>query len=766
MDERLENPIDEAGFEHTLDLGPHFLRELTTSGSFDIRGEIWSTTFGKVISCLPIPAALIDEWGDVWTLNEAWGRLLRHYKKLQNTPFADLMAHPVGKERMACLLQEVLAERRPQVTEGKLTVGDSTVWARMTFRSVRLMGGRFVLALLENLTGEKVQLEKNRRLQLCLERLVAKRTDQLRRKNDQLKREILAHKKTLRALEDSERRYRCVVEDQTDMIFRFLPDGTLVFVNPACAHFVGRTPEEICSETAFDIMPGIFGCTLKEVLTELSEKNRTVEFEHLLTNADDQPRWTIWTVRAIIEEKRRVTAFQGVGRDITERKLAADRLYKSEELLRAVFNSTEDIVVVKDRDLRITHWNPALEHFLGLDGSQIAGRRDEEFLDPEFAARSTERDKRVLDGKMAVEVETTVPIRGTSVTLLEAKTPLLSPQGEVIGVVTICKDITSRKPRRNPKVLADEPFPSTAMQSTVQRARIAANSDSNLLLQGETGTGKDFLARWIHDKSARSAFSYQAVNCAALPPALAESELFGHERGAFTGAVVAKKGLVEISEGGTLLLNEIGELPLELQAKLLVFLDTRSFLRVGGSREISVNVRVIAATHRDLRAEMAAGRFLEPLYYRLNVLKIEIPPLRERLDDLTILVERLYGQLTSKMPPSEVPEIQMVSIRNLKKYQWPGNVRELKNLLERALIMAQGNVIILKAPADDTAVEDVKPPRADVYDGTLKAGLEEFTKRMCEDALLRADGNRAQAARKLGISRGTLYRIIHQSGLE
>lgn len=302
------------------------------------------------------------------------------------------------------------------------------------------------------------------------------------------------------------------------------------------------------------------------------------------------------------------------------------------------------------------------------------------------------------------------------------------------------------------------------MQVTMKRARIAANTEATILLQGESGSGKDFLARWIHDHSSRASFSYLAINCAALPPDLAESELFGHERGAFTGAVTSKRGLLELAEGGTLLLNEIGELSLSLQAKLLTFLDTWSFRRVGGSREIHVDARLIAATHRDLGEEIAAGRFLEPLYYRLNVLRIEIPPLRKRLEDLPILVDRLYAELTSKMLPSDVPEIDMSSIANLLDYSWPGNVRELKNVLERALMLAQGNRVVLRPPVNEVSRNGLA--LATMQGETLSAAVEKLTKFMCEEALRVSGGNRKQAAECLGISRGAFYRYLEKFGLD
>ncbi len=757
--------INEIGFTDTIDLGNLFVTELTDSGSFDIRGEIWSTTFGKVIRALPIPAALINESHKMWALNEAWGRLTDDYKQLRGNPFADLMSDLAGKERISQLIEDVFAGRRPLVSEGGLRLARGHVWARLTFRSIRIKEQRFALLLVEDLTAEKVHLTENRRLRGNLERRVEERTAQLQRTNEELRLEILAHSKTLEALEASESRYREVVEDQTDMIYRFLPDGGLIFVNPVCAQFLGESPEGLYGWNVFDIMPSDYGRKLRQILEDLDVKNSSGELEYLLPDAKGEQRWTRWTIRAIFDEQGDATAFQCVGRDVTDRKAAADALRKSEELLRAVFESTRDMILIKDRNLRITHWNPASENLLGVDASQLRGKRAEDLFDPKTAASVLELDRRVLRGEV-VEVETTHHILGGSMTFLEVRSPLLTPQGDVVGVCTVARDITSRKNVGTSRVAKAERFLSVSMQTTMERARIIAETDSTILLQGETGTGKDFLARWIHAHSSRANFSYISINCAALPPDLAESELFGHERGAFTGAVATKKGLLEISEGGTVLLNEIGELSLPLQAKLLTFLDTRSFLRVGGSREIHVNARLIAATHRDLRREIADGRFLEPLYYRLNVLRIDIPPLRDRLADLPVLVESLYAELTSKMLPSQVPRIEMTSIRNLSNYHWPGNVRELKNILERALMMARGNTVVLKPPVDEIAQRDMAFNVDEIYGETLGSAIEKLTKLMCDAALRRAAGNRSQAAASLGISLSALSRNLRKFGIE
>lgn len=752
---------DEMEPTETIDLGSMFQHELTDSGSFDIRGEMLGTTFGKVIQALPIPAVLIDRSHKTWVANEAWGRITPDYKQLLGASFPNLIADPAGREKASQALEKVLVERRPQLIETVLQIGLKRVWARMTLRSIRVKKDRFVFLLLEDLTAEKIQLQKNRQLQRDLERRVAERTAQLQRANEELSLAILAHKKTLQALEASESRYRAVVEDQTEMVYRFLPEGELTFANVAYARFLAESPDELVGRNVFDLMPADAGRKMKEMLSVLEAKSPTVEVEQILLNSNGERRWTQWINRGIFDERGTLTAIQCVGRDITESRVAQEALRKSEERLRAIFESTQDLIFIKDRDLRITHWNPAVEALLGLDASRIGGLRDEDLFDAKTAAVLRELDERVLRGEV-VEVENTLPIPGVPMTCLDVRSPLRDTAGNVIGVCVMCRDITSRKELGAPRVPQAEIFRSASMQVTMERARIAANVDAMVLLQGESGTGKDFLARWIHDHSSRSSFSYFSINCAAVPSELAESELFGHDRGAFTGAVTKKRGLLELAEGGTLLLNEIGELSLPLQAKLLTFLDTRTFLRVGGHREIHVNARLMAATHRDLKDEVAEKRFLEPLYHRLNVLKIEIPPLRDRLDDIPILVEQIFAELCSSMRVSEAPIIGAPSMRNLLRYDWPGNVRELRNVLERALILSQGNRIVLRPPTDETTSKDITLPPAVGQSEALTDALEELTRAMCQEALRRSGGNKAEAARDLGISRGALHRILRR----
>jgi transcriptional regulator with PAS, ATPase and Fis domain len=231
---------------------------------------------------------------------------------------------------------------------------------------------------------------------------------------------------------------------------------------------------------------------------------------------------------------------------------------------------------------------------------------------------------------------------------------------------------------------------STTMKHGLEKAWLVAQSYSTVLLLGESGSGKDYLARYIHDQSKRSDGPFFSINCAALPPELAESELFGHEEGAFTGARGRKRGLIELAAEGTLVLNEIGEIPLLLQAKLLTFLDTLQFVRVGGQSHVKANVRIIAATNKDLQRMVSGGNFREDLFHRLNVITIHVPALRERLEDLPALAQALLAEVMKSTGEAMTAELQQETLQAMARYSWPGNIRELRNVLERCLVLSSG----------------------------------------------------------------------------
>ncbi len=238
---------------------------------------------------------------------------------------------------------------------------------------------------------------------------------------------------------------------------------------------------------------------------------------------------------------------------------------------------------------------------------------------------------------------------------------------------------------------------SSALKSVLEEVSLVAPTDATVLILGETGTGKELIARAIHERSNRSSRPFIRVNCAAIPPSLIASELFGHERGAFTGALQRRLGRFEAAHGGTIFLDEIGELPMETQIALLRVLQEREFERVGSSQPISVDVRIIAATNRDLKAAVAAGTFRQDMFYRLNVFPIQVPPLRERIDDIPLLVEHFVERYAQKAG-KKFSDIKMDTIEMLQAYDWPGNIRELQNVIERAVILCESETFSVDGP--------------------------------------------------------------------
>ena len=301
---------------------------------------------------------------------------------------------------------------------------------------------------------------------------------------------------------------------------------------------------------------------------------------------------------------------------------------------------------------------------------------------------------------------------------------------------------------------------SPAFRRALQRAQQVAASDADILIQAESGTGKELLARMIHELSPRRTRPFVAVNCAAFPESLLESELFGHTKGAFTGAAAAKPGKFELANGGTLLLDEVGEMPLPLQPKLLRVLQEREFDRLGDTRPVKIDIRIVATTNRSLEAMVRAAHFRADLYYRLNVIPLSLPALRERPEDILELAEhfaRLYAKKES--PPALKPEF----VEHLKRYGWPGNVRELANLMRRAVALSPELVGLDVLEPDELFFGGA----TSASDTQLRAGvsLESVERRLLEMTLDATGGNRSRAAEMLGVSLRTVRNKIRGYGL-
>jgi DNA-binding NtrC family response regulator len=314
------------------------------------------------------------------------------------------------------------------------------------------------------------------------------------------------------------------------------------------------------------------------------------------------------------------------------------------------------------------------------------------------------------------------------------------------------ENLVLRESARGPRFVVADP----RMEAVAETARRAAASASTVLLLGESGTGKEVLARQVHAWSPRASGPFVGVNCAALAETLLESELFGHEKGAFTGAHARKPGKVELAQGGTLLLDEIGDVSLAFQAKLLRVLEERSYERVGGTRSLEADVRVVAATNKDLKKKVQEGTFREDLFYRLNVIAITVPPLRERPQDVRALAEHFVREIAreAKRP---VPGLAPEALELLAGHDWPGNIRELKNAIERAIVLCPGGQL---GAADFPITLFEKPAGSDFH-----ARVEEFRKKIIREALEQSGGNQTKAAEKLGLQRTYLARLVKQLGI-
>ena len=306
---------------------------------------------------------------------------------------------------------------------------------------------------------------------------------------------------------------------------------------------------------------------------------------------------------------------------------------------------------------------------------------------------------------------------------------------------------------------------SGSLAAVLERVRLVAPANTTVLLEGETGTGKELIAQSLHQNSNRAREPFVAVHCAALPSNLLESELFGHEKGAFTGASEKRIGRFEAAHGGTLFLDEIGEIDASTQVKLLRFLESKTFERVGSIQPVQVDVRLVCATNKDLRAMVRKGEFREDLYFRLDVVKIELPPLRDRVDDIPLLLGHFLDQFAEE---NNLPKINLTTkaLSVLQAYRWPGNIRELRNFCENLVVLKQGGEVneydldprFLHTQEPDTEGEDALTPMYASPSGLLSK--EENEKRLLRNALVQSHGNRTKAAQLMGISRRTLHRKL------
>lgn len=580
--------------------------------------------------------------------------------------------------------------------------------------------------------------------------------------------DITERKITERALVSSQARLRYLLHSGPAVVYTSETSGDYqaTFMSENVLAQTGYEAHEFTDDPQFWISrvhPEDIERLMAEMSTLFEKGKHAVEYR--FRTKDGTHRWMRDEMILVRDEKGVPLEIVGCWFDITGRKTAEEALRASEDRFRAVIETAGVGVYTKERSLRYSLINPAMAGLLGLSVEEILGRTDKQLFGKEAAHHLREVDLRVLSGH-TVEEEHTRLVKGRPITFLEIKAPMRDAAGNVTGICGVARDITEWVPAPPESTAGRYEYQSAAGRSALNAARLAAQTNSIVLLTGESGSGKDYFARYIHQQSLRAAGPFYAINCAALPADLAESELFGYEAGAFTGAFRRKRGLIDLAEGGTLLLNEIGEMPLAVQSKLLTFLDTKSFARLGGGKPVTVDTRLIVATNRNLDAEVKQGKFRADLFHRVNVLSIRIPPLRERGEDIPMLVNQLLSELAAELQLSRVPEIGAVTMSKICQYEWPGNIRELRNVLERMLILSSLEFPQSDQPFEERGNAEEKhftvgfPPQSSYPDTVAK-----LKRWLIQEALDTCDGNKPEAARLLGMTRHALRRQMMAAGL-
>src|ERR1700736_6130330 len=506
----------------------------------------------------------------------------------------------------------------------------------------------------------------------------------------------------------SEDKYRVMVDTIPALVWCTLPDGSNEFHNQRWHDYTGLSEG---AEHGWGWKVAYHPEDLEPLLVKFQSivaSGEPGEMEARLRRFDGEYRWFLIRAVPFRDETGKIVKWYGSSTDIEDRKRAEEKLRQDERELRRITDAIAQTIVVQSPDGAPIYANQAVLDYTGLTIEDVtASDFRAQIFHPEDIERLREERRAALARGVPFDIEQrALRHDGQYRWFLIRYNPFHDEQGRLVRWYATGTDIEDRKRAeeriRNENVALREEIDrssmfeeivgaSAALRRVLTQVEKVAPTDSTVLISGETGTGKELIARAVYKRSNRSARAFISVNCGAIPHSLIASELFGHEKGAFTGAMQRRAGRFEAADGGTIFLDEIGELPVETQIALLRVLQEREFERVGGTRPIQVDVRVIAATHRDLGAAIADGRFREDLFYRLNVFPIETPPLRERKDDILMLVEYFVQRYARKAGKS-IHTIEKKTLERLRAYDWPGNIREVQNVIERSVILSSGDV--------------------------------------------------------------------------
>ena len=583
-------------------------------------------------------------------------------------------------------------------------------------------------------------------------------------------------------LHQDEEELRRIIDLIPPKIVVLNPDGTVIYANRGALEYAGMSPDEMSADDALD---RVFHPEDVQRLREGQRKGLSgttpFEAEWRARGKDGKYRWFLIRYNPLLDESGKVIRWYATGTDIEHRKQAEIKLRQEERELRQLIDFLPQQVVVLDKDGALLQANKTMLDYRGFTLAEMKGvgtcERFKRDVHPDDLERVQNERSAGLSRGMPFEMEKRLLGKdGQYRWFLFRYNPVLNDDREVIRWFATATDIEDRKQAedrmRNEAVALREDIArssmfeeivgsSEALREILAQISRVAPTDSTVLIQGETGTGKELIARAIHNCSKRANRAFIRVNCAAIPSSLIASELFGHEKGAFTGALQRRLGRFESADGGTIFLDEVGELPHETQISLLRVLQEREFERVGGNQPIHVDVRVLAATNRDLNAAVEEGGFRKDLFYRLNVFPIQVPPLRDRADDIPLLVEYLVDRYAKKAG-KRIRSISQHALQLFQSYAWPGNVRELQNVIERAVIVCDGETFRVDASwfTRTTPISKARRPFA--------CDLAEREKAMIENALREAKGlisGPRGAAAKLGLPRQTLESKIRKLGI-
>jgi len=436
-------------------------------------------------------------------------------------------------------------------------------------------------------------------------------------------------------------------------------------------------------------------------------------------------------------------------------------------LFQAILNSISEGVMTVDKDWRIASWNRAAEKITGFHKEEVLGKECLKVFRANVCRHLCPVDKALSCGHPYQDVEVSVRNKKNQLLkLLVNAAPLYNDRGEIIGGLETFRDVSQNRwlqaeleTQYGYKSIVGR---SAAMQKVFDTLSSLINSDTTVLILGETGTGKELIARALHFQGARSDKAFVAINCSALPEGMLESELFGHIKGAFTGALNNHTGKFELANGGTLFLDEIGDINPAIQIKLLRVLEEREIHRLGDNKPIRVDIRLITATNQDLYKKVLSGTFRDDLYYRLNVFPVNLPPLRERIEDIPLLVGHFIAKFNQQMG-RKIQGIADRVLETLEGYNWPGNVREFSNAIEHAFVHCKG-VLIQPSDLPESILRQSQPNKLRAAPQTQKV-LEDAERDLILKELEATSWKKKVAAKRLGMSRATLWRKMEKHGI-